>query len=344
MDVKKQKKKVSVVIPCRNEKDYIGKCIESIINQSYGIENIEILVADGCSQDGTPGIVSEYSQEYSQVRLIRNERKVAPAAMNLGIKSSEGSIIIIFGAHAYMDRDYVAKCVNKLEEMDIECVGGRIINISENEAAEAISLAMASPFGVGNALFRYSDKEELVDTVAFGAYNRSIFDKIGYFDEEFVRNQDDELNFRIIKSKGRILLSPDILSYYYTRGSFRKLWTQYYQYGFWKVRVIQKHKRPASLRHLVPMAFVLNLILGGVLSIFFKVFRYLLALLLILYTGCAGVFALKATKGSRKHVFRVMLAFIILHVSYGLGFLEGIYVFYITGNSDRTKKNTRLSR
>lgn len=337
-------KRVSVVIPCRNENKYISKCLDSIIDQSYGIENIEVLVADGCSDDGTVEIVRDYSQKYSQVRLLTNEKKVAPAAMNLGIKNSTGEIIIIFGAHAYMDSNYVSKCVEKLEDKDTDCVGGRIINISENEAAEAVSLAMASPFGVGNALFRYSDTEEYVDTVAFGAYKRQVFEKIGYFDEEFVRNQDDELNFRVTKSGGKILLSPEIISHYYTRGSFSKLWRQYYQYGFWKVRVIQKHKRPASIRHLVPVLFVLSLFSGAILSLFFSIFRYLFAALVGLYTACAVIFAYKVTEGNRRHMLKVIMSFAILHVSYGLGFLEGIFAFYITRNHNRINKNTKMSR
>jgi GT2 family glycosyltransferase len=203
---------------------------------------------------------------------------------------------------------------------------------------------MGSPFGVGNALFRYSSTEEMVDTVAFGAYRRSIFEKIGLFDEEFVRNQDDELNFRITKSGGKILLSPDIVSHYYTRGSFSKLWRQYFQYGFWKVRVIQKHKRPASLRHLVPMLFVLSLISGAVLSIFFPLFRYLSLLLLLTYTVFASAFAVKASKGTMQHVFSVIWSFVILHISYGLGFLNGIFAFYVTRNKDSVSKNTRMSR
>lgn len=336
--------KVSVVIPCRNEEKHIGKCIESIINQSYGIENIEIMIADGLSDDRTAEIIKEYGKLYPQIMYIKNEKRTAPAAMNLGIKQSTGNIIIIFGAHAYMDKDYVKKCVEKLSSNDIDCVGGRIINLSENRAAEAISMAMGSPFGVGNALFRYSNTEELVDTVAFGAYKREIFDKIGLFDEEFVRNQDDELNFRLTLSGGKILLSPEIISHYYTRGSFSKLWNQYFQYGFWKVRGIQKHKRAASVRHIVPAGFVLGLIFGTVLSIFFNWARVIFIFALLLYLIGALFYALKAAGDKPKYIPSIMLAFFILHVSYGLGFIEGVYVFYFTKNSDKINRNTKLSR
>ena len=335
---------VSVVIPCRNEEKHIAQCIESIIDQSYGIGNIEVFVCDGCSDDSTVDIIKAYSIKYPQIKLIVNEKKVAPTAMNLGIKAAKGDIIVIFGAHAYMDKDYIKICVQKLVDENIACVGGRIINISENKMADSISFAMGSPFGVGNALFRFSDKEQLVDTVAFGAYKRSIFDEIGYFDEELVRNQDDELNFRITKSGNKILLAPDIVSHYYIRGSFSKLWRQYFQYGFWKVRVIQKHKRPAAIRHLIPMLFVISLIGGTVLSPFSSVIRYLFLTELLVYLLGATTFALKDSKENKKYVPQIIISFLILHLSYGIGFLEGLIVFYALRSNKAMQKNTKSSR
>lgn len=340
-----EKTKVSIVIPCRNEEKYIGECLQSMVEQSYGIENIEVLVCDGYSEDNTQKIINEFNLKYPQVKLVLNEKRVAPSAMNLGIKRAEGEIIIIFGAHAYMDKDYVKLCVEKLNnDESLACVGGKIINISENGIAKAISLAMASPFGVGNALFRFSDKEQYVDTVAFGAYKKKIFDEIGLFDEEFVRNQDDELNFRVTQSGNKILLSPDIISHYYTRGSFSKLWRQYYQYGFWKVRVIQKHKRPASIRHLIPVLFVISMILGIGLSPFFKIARYGFAAELLAYFLGAFTFAVKTSKNNLKYVPQVMLTFFILHLSYGSGFLEGIFVFLLFKSKKSIEKNVKTSR
>ncbi|MEG1416490.1 MAG: glycosyltransferase family 2 protein [Clostridium sp.] len=339
-----KKKFVSIVIPCRNEENYIEKCIDSMAKQSYGIENIEVLVCDGMSTDRTQEIVNNYSKNEPNIKLVINEKMVAPSAMNLGIKQAKGEIVIIFGAHAYMDKDYVKYCVEKLSDDNVAVVGGRIINISENNLSEAISLAMGSPFGVGNALFRYSDKEEFVDTVAFGAYKKEVFDKIGLFDEEFVRNQDDELNFRVSKAGFKMLLAPCIESHYYTRGSLSKLWRQYYQYGFWKVRVIQKHKKPASIRHLIPLIFVCGVILGGVASIFSSILRVMYFGVLGLYALLAGVYAVKACNKKYKHIPRIMLCFLILHGSYGLGFLEGIYTFHISKNYDRINKNTKMSR
>ena len=344
MENLKQMKKVSIIIPCRNEEKFIEECINSIIKQSYGFGNIEIIVCDGLSDDKTCQIVDKYCKKYSQIKLLKNEKKITPSGMNLGIRNSTGDIIILFGAHSYMSENYIELCVRNFENSDASCVGGTVINISDTDTSKAISYSMSSPFGVGNALFRYSTKKQFVDTVGFGAYKKEVYNKIGLFDEEFVRNQDDELNLRLAEAGGKILLDPEMVSYYYTRGSFKKLWRQYYQYGFWKVRVIQKHKRPASIRHLIPVTFVTGVILGGILSIFFKPILYIYLAVLLFYLAFSFIFAAKASKGEYKLVPKIILSFIILHISYGLGFLEGLNVFYITKNPEKLNKNKKISR
>lgn len=340
-----EKVKVSIIVPCRNEEKHINQCIQSMIEQDYGIENIELLVCDGDSEDKTQEIVSKFANQYSQVKLLINSERVTPAGLNLGIENSTGEVIIIFGAHAYMEKNYVSLAVEKLYSADdIGCVGGKIINISENGVARAISLAMSSPYGVGNAMFRFSNVEQYVDTVAFGTFRKSVFEEVGGFDRELVRNQDDELSFRIIKSGRKILLVPDIVSHYYTRGSIGKLWRQYYQYGFWKVRVIQKHKKPASLRHLVPLLFVLSLILGTILSVFFTPMRYVMAGEMGLYLISALVFSIKVAKSELSLVPLIVITFLTLHLSYGLGFLEGIFAFVLFKSKKSVEKNIKSSR
>lgn len=339
-----EKIKVSIIIPCRNEETYIRQCLDSIIRQSYGFENIEVLVLDGCSEDNTPNIIKEYSDKYAQIKYILNKKRIAPAAMNLGIQNAAGDIIVRVDGHVYLENNYIELCIKKLQSSNAECVGGKIININSDASSEAISLAMSSPFGVGNALFRYTTNEQYVDTLAFGAYKKDVFKKIGYFDEELVRNQDDELNYRLIKSGGKILLSPEIVSYYYTRSSFRKLWRQYFQYGFWKVRVIQKHKKPAAIRHLVPIAFVCSLMLGFALSLFFKPIRYLFLLEVFLYLFLSFIFSYKVSKGKLVYIPKIIISFFILHASYGLGFLEGFVVFYLLKSRSLASKNSKMSR
>lgn len=337
-------KTVSIIIPCRNEEKYISQCVDSFLNQSYSKEHIEIIVADGMSNDGTRKILEDYCLKYSNVKVIDNKGLSAPRGMNLGIKSSNSDIIIIFGAHAYADKDFVKNNVRYLENSEVGCAGGPIETINDTSIGKAISLAMSSPFGVGNALFRYAQKETYVDTVAFGAYRREVLEKVGYFDEELVRNQDDELNYRVIKGGYKIILSPSIKSTYYGRGSYSKLWKQYYQYGFWKVRVMQKHGKTASLRHLVPAAFVSCNLLGVILGIFFKPILMLWLLEVIAYLALDLTFSIRLPKGEKGIAKYLMPVFPILHMSYGLGFINGIFAFYLFKSNKLKEKNSQMSR
>ncbi|WP_461206452.1 glycosyltransferase family 2 protein [Clostridium sp. DL1XJH146] len=338
-------KTVSIIVPCRNEKKYISQCIESFIHQSYNNYYYEVLVCDGMSDDGTRDIIKEYEKKYDNIRLLDNPGITAPKGMNVGIKNSNADIIIIFGAHAYADTYFIENNVKALnKEANIGCVGGPIETINENKVGKAIALAMSSPFGVGNALFRYSKKEIYVDTVAFGAYKRTVLDKIGYFDEELVRNQDDEMNFRVTKAGYEILLSPTIKSKYFSRGSLKKLWTQYFQYGFWKVRVMQKHGKTASIRHLVPLLFVSVNILGAILSLFSTVVFYLWLTEIASYIMLDLFFSYKQSKENKDVFGSIFKIFPILHISYGLGFIEGLFSFYIFKSKNNIGKNTKLSR
>ncbi|MFU0823641.1 glycosyltransferase family 2 protein [Clostridium sp.] len=338
------KRTVSVIIPCRNEEEYIGECLDGFINQTYPKEYFEVLVCDGLSTDKTRDIVKSYNRKYNNIKLLDNKGLSAPKGMNVGIRSSKADVIIIFGAHACPDKEFIENNVKALENEEAGCVGGPITTISKNDTGKAIALAMSSPFGVGNAFFRFAKEEMFVDTVAFGAYKRDVLDSVGYFDEELVRNQDDELNYRVIKGGYKILLSPKIKSTYYSRGSLRKLWRQYYQYGFWKVRVMQKHGKTASIRHLVPMAFVLANIFGIILGIFFKPILILWLIQLGLYLACDLFCSFKLGKEDVKLLKYLPLIFPILHISYGLGFINGILGFYLLKSNKMIDKNTRTSR
>ncbi|CDF57748.1 glycosyltransferase family 2 protein [Thermobrachium celere] len=337
-------KTVSVVIPCRNEREYISKCLDSFINQTYDKRYYEVLVCDGMSTDGTREIVKEYVKKYSFIKLINNEGLTAPKAMNIGIKNSKADILIIFSAHAFAKEDFIEQNVKLLDNKEIGCVGGPIETINNDKKGKAISLAMSSPFGVGNALFRYSTQERFVDTVPFAAYRREVLDEVGYFDEELVRNQDDEINLRVSKAGYKILLSLKIKSWYYARSSYRKLWKQYFQYGFWKVRVMQKHGKPASLRHLVPLIFILVNILGIIFGLINKIIFYLWFFQALLYLVCDIFFSVRVSKNDRGLIKYVIPTFPILHIGYGLGFLEGLFVFYILKSKRIMEKNTKLSR
>lgn len=335
---------VSVIIPARNEKEYIGKCLDSFVDQSYPKRLFEILVCDGMSTDGTRDIVMDYEREHGNIHLIDNPGLSAPKGMNAGIRNSVSDIVIIFGAHAYADRDFISNNVKLLRSSSAGCTGGPIETISENDKGRAIALAMSSPFGVGNALFRYCKSRTYVDTVAFGAYWRKVIEGAGCFDEELVRTQDYELNLRITEKGYKILLSPEIKSFYYSRSSYKKVWKQYFQYGFWKVRVVKKHGRVASARHLIPLLFVLFNVFGPAIGIFIKPVFILWLTGVLLYLCSDIVSSFMLAKKDINIVKYIIPVFPILHISYGLGFLQGLMNFYVSKSEDALEKNIETSR
>ena len=335
--------KVSIIIPCKNEENYIEKCINSILNSNYPKDLISIYVCNGLSTDKTEEIVNKYIKINPQVYLLINQYQTTPKGLNLGLRAAKSDVKIILGAHSEVDPNFIQENVNILQQhSEVGCVGGVIKNVFENRTSEIIGAAMSSPFGVGNAHFRTGDKEGIVDTVAFGAYRKEVFEKIGYFDEELVRNQDDEFNFRMIKNGYKIFLSQKIISLYYVRASFKKLYKQYYQYGYWKVFVNKKHQTVTSIRQLIPLFFVIFIFQGFVTSFFHSYILLLNLFVLILYSVLAFIFASKVIT-NLKNVFLVILAFLILHLSYRTGYLKGILDFVVL-NKKPVKKSMELSR
>jgi len=303
-------------------------------------------VVDGMSDDGTREVVARLAEEDARVRLMDNPDRIVPHAMNRGIRASRGEIVIRVDGHTETPPDFLLRSVRLLQDHpEAWCAGGVIETVSSNFVGRAISAAMASPVGVGNARFRLGDYKGYVDTIAFGAYWRWVFDRIGLFDEELVRNQDDELNLRLILAGGKIYMDSDIRSYYHSRGSLRKLARQYYQYGFWRIRAIQKHRRPATLRQIAPMAFVslwLALLAGTVL---WSPVGYALA-------GFAGLYGLGlilgaldvARKAGLKCTLLAPLAFMAMHFGYGLGSLKGLVVFVLLRSRGGRIEDHPLSR
>jgi glycosyltransferase involved in cell wall biosynthesis len=321
---------ISVMVPCRNEEKHIEKFIATLIDQDYARENMEVFFIDGLSTDNTRNIIERYSRGHPFIRVLSNPRRIVPAAMNIGIRQAKGDVIIRMDAHTTYPRDYLSKCVAFLDKTRADNVGGPIISLSDTFWGNAIAAGMSSIFGVGNSRFRLGGFEGYVDTVPFGAYRRDVFDAIGLFDEELVRNQDDELNYRLIKSGGKIYMSPEITSCYTPRDSLRKLWLQYYEYGYWKVRVIQKHKVPASWRHLVPVTFVLSILASGLLALFDKRSLYVFLAIVCSYLLLSAFFSVKsAIEKGMRYVAVLPFVYAVLHVSYGVGFLHGIWDFVL---------------
>ncbi|GIW39865.1 MAG: succinoglycan biosynthesis protein exoa [Candidatus Binatia bacterium] len=318
---------VSVVLPCRNEEAYIGSCLESILAQDYPPDRMEVLVVDGASEDRTRAIVDEWSRRDARVRLLENPKRIVPTGLNLAIREARGDVVARIDAHTTFAPDYLRQGVLALRRTGAANVGGPMVARGGGPVGDAIAAALNSPFGAG-AYFHYGTEEREVDTVYLGMWPRRVFEEVGLFDEELVRNQDDEFNYRLRKAGGRIFLVPTMRSSYQNRRDLRSLARQFYEYGFWKVRVCQKHPRQMSWRHFVPPALVLALAspalswgvpplgwlgLGGWAA-------YLAAL--------GGMTASIRRRAGAVGSFRWLpLALAVMHTAWGVGFLVGAVRF-----------------
>jgi glycosyltransferase involved in cell wall biosynthesis len=300
------------------------------LGQEWPEGDFEIIVADGMSDDGTREILSRLAQKHPRLRIVDNVQRITPCGMNAGIRAARGRYIAIMGAHSHYATDYLRQSVQVMEETGADNVGGAMQCEGESWVQRAIAAAHHSPFSVGGARWHDPTYEGPADTVFGGVYRREVFDWIGLFDEEFVRNQDDELNLRLTRSGGRIWHSPRIKSWYRPRGSLVALFQQYRQYGYWKVRVIQKHKIPASVRHLVPGCFLFTLIVLPLLSVWWS---WLLWVWLMLVGGYAVVnltaSILTAIPSQWRLVPPLSLVFVCYHFGYGYGFLRGTVDFIL---------------
>jgi succinoglycan biosynthesis protein ExoA len=320
---------VSVIMPVRNEMAYIERSLGAVLRQDYPADKLEILVVDALSDDGTREYIRSMQPAYPSLRLLDNPDRIVAPGLNIGILQAQGDIVVRVDGHCEIAPDYVRQCVRHLLDDGVDAIGGPIETIGETEEAQAIALAMSSWFGVGGSAFRtVKDRSLLVETVAFPAYARQTLERLGPFNEELVRNQDDEYNYRLLAQGGKILLSPDITSRYYSRSSLRSLWRQYYQYGYWKVRVMQKHPRQMRWRQFVPPTYVGALLMSSLIGVIFRPLWWLLSVIVLLYllANLAASLSLGRSHG-RRLVPRLLVIHPILHLSYGLGFLAGMMRF-----------------
>lgn len=321
---------VSVIMPVRNEAGFIERSIATVLAQTYPKRLMEVIVADGMSTDATRTIIDRLAKDSEiPVYVLDNPKFIAPSGLNRALEASRGEIIVRVDGHCEIEPDYVTNCVSLLRSGKADGVGGPIETIGETLVARAIALAMSSKFGVGGSAFRTVDnKETYTDTVAFPGYTRAIIEKAGPFNEELVRNQDDEYNYRIRKMGGKILLSPTIRSRYYSRSSFKSLWRQYFQYGYWKVRVLQLHPRQMSVRQFVPFFFVTTLIATAGLAPFSSIGRWAFIAVLAMYLTANLAASVLTAKSDLRVIPLLSLSYLILHVSYGLGSLVGLAFFW----------------
>jgi len=319
---------VSIIIPCRNEERFIEKCLDSLIKQDFPKENLEILVVDGNSKDKTKDIIKEYIQKYPFIRIIDNKEKYTPFGLNMGIKKAKGDIIVRMDAHAKYGNDYISKCVKYLKEYNADNVGGVLRTIPSNNSpiAKAIAICLSHFFGAGNSYFRTGSKKPIeVDTVFGGCYRKEVFNKIGLFNEKLIRSQDIELNRRLKASGGKILLVPDITAYYYPQSNLADFFEHNFIDGVWTTYPLKFGIRIFSLRHLIPLFFVLSLFLFLIFSLFFPITILLFDLIFGIYIILSLFFSIKISiKNGFKYFFLIPIVFLSRHIGYGLGSIWGL--------------------
>jgi glycosyltransferase involved in cell wall biosynthesis len=315
---------VSIVIPCLNEERYIVALLDSLAEQDYGADGLEVLVADGGSSDATRQLVRDYASRFRRLELVENPKRITVAGLNAGMDHATGDCWVIIGAHSRVRPDFVSASVEALQRTGAACVGGPIATIGEGTVGMAIAAAMSSPFGVGNARFRYSDVEAEVDTVPFGCYHRRVWEVVGRFDETVDGADEDSYNARLIEAGGRIMLVPAIRSAYFPRRTFQALAKQYWEYGAAKGTLLGRG-RPLQPRHFAPAAMVAGGPALFVLGTVSRRARQLLKLLSMLYIA-GGFFA--ARSAARKQGANPALTFaamVTMHVTYGAGFIWGAW-------------------
>ncbi len=323
---------VSVIMPVRNEELFIRRSLGALLGQTYPHDRLEILIADGSSDDATREIIGEITAAHpgEKIRLLKNPRRIFSTGFNLGLREAQGDVIVMLGGHAELADDYVERCVvNLLRWQEFDCVGGYMATVGLTPVSQVIALALGSAFGVGGVGFRTKpDVLTEVDTVGFGAYRGRAVRRCGPLDEDLVHDQDDEYNYRLRDLGGRILLGPDIHATYFSRSSFGSVAQQYFSYGYWKVRVMQLHPRQIRLRHLVPPAFAATLLLGTLLSLFHHPAAVGLTALLGLYIVAIVAASGRLMLAARPRLGALLpVVFPVVHLSYGFGVLAGLVRF-----------------
>lgn len=315
---------VSVVMPVLNEEKYIKGCIESLLKQDYPTEYMEWIFVDGCSSDRTVELLQDFQKQYpGLILIINNPQRIVPFAMNTGISVAKGKYIVRLDAHADYATDYISKCVHYLDTTDADNVGGVAETKSNGFIGDCIARMLSSKFGVGNSGFRTNGKTGYVDTVPFGAFRREIFSKYGGYDERLVRNQDNELNYRIRKNGGKILLCDDIHLSYYCRDSIHGISDMARKNGMWNIITMKLCPGAMGVRHFIPLIFVISILGLGIMGLVSKFFWWLLFIELILYIVLNSFFSAQKSK-SIKQFFVLIFLFPIFHISYGIGSLNGL--------------------
>ena len=331
------KSKVSIIIPCFNERATIASLLQAIFEQTYPTDDLEVVIADGMSTDGTRQAIRACSSEHPEliIRLIDNPQRIIPAALNRAIQVARGEVIIRLDAHSIPNQDYIERCLTILEDTGAAMVGGvcDIRPSREGWLGRSIAIAVSNPLGAADARYRVGGEAGEVDTVPFVAFRREWVDRIGPFDESLLINEDYEFNFRIRQAEGVIWFDPSIRSTYFARSDLASLARQYARYGYWKYQMLRRHPQSLRWRQALPPLFVLTAILLGVASIFWYPARTLLEVDLFLYG--VVVLLVGTVEALRKRDVALLLGFPLavctIHFAWGGAFLWSILTTFLRG-------------
>jgi succinoglycan biosynthesis protein ExoA len=325
---------VSVIMPVRNEAGFILRSLRSVLAQDYPAAQMEILVVNGMSSDATRELVLAEQKSHPNIRLLDNPDQIVSCALNAGLAESRGQVVVRVDGHCELPPDYVRRCVEHLNA-GADCVGGWLETVGHNPISKAIAAAMSSHFGVGRSAFRTLRGETMeANTVPFPGFRREVLQRAGCFDEELVRNQDDEYSYRLRKLGAKVILAADLHSRYFSRSSYRSLAVQYFQYGYWKVRVLQKHSKQMRIGQFVPAAFVLALAVAVAVWPLAGL-RPLLAFVVTYSLVNLGASVLASRRKGWELLPFLPASFFLLHFCYGAGFLLGVVSFRKRWNDER---------
>ncbi|CAG0972051.1 succinoglycan biosynthesis protein ExoA [Anaerolineales bacterium] len=318
---------VSIIVPCYNEEKTIRHLLDAVLAQTYPRALMELVISDGLSMDRTRGVIASFQKEHPDlaIHVVENSARTIPSGLNQAIRKSKGEVIVRLDAHSMPIPEYVERCVAAHQSGKGDNVGGvwEIRPSADTWIAKSISFAAAHPLGVGDAMYRLNAKAGAVDTVPFGSFRRTLIDKIGMFDETLLTNEDYEFNTRVRESGGTVWLDPSIRSVYFSRGTLGKLAAQYWRYGFWKFKMLQRYPHTLRWRQALPPLFVFSLFTLIVLSLFIGFARYLLTAQLFGYFFALALAGLKLAMEKKIgfSLFGLPLAISTMHLAWGAGFL-----------------------
>ncbi|MFX1535009.1 MAG: glycosyltransferase family 2 protein, partial [Promethearchaeota archaeon] len=321
---------ISIIIPCRNEEEFIDKCLDSVVGNDYPKGKVEVLVVDGMSDDRTREVIETYTRRYPFIRLLINRKKITASGLNKGIKEARGEYILWISAHNEYSKDYVRKCMEHATRFEADNVGGIIKVVPRNDSfiGKSIAMVLSHPFGVGNSAFRTGTrKPKLVDTVFGGCYKREIFEEIGLFNESLIRGQDMEFSLRMKRAGYKTFLVPQIVSYYHARSDLKTYIQHNFINGLWAIMPMKfVSHMPVALRHLVPLVFVISLVGLGLLSFVSLFFFRVFLLVFIVYFLTNSYFSIKVALKEKdwRCAFLMLFNFTLLHISYGFGSFLGL--------------------